>query len=407
MVRNMNSQESRAPRAEPGPARPPSVAIFAYGFRPFFLLAAIHAALVIPFWVALLNGLDLGQPPLPALTWHAHEMLYGFVAAAIAGFLLTAVPSWTGRRGYAGAPLVLLVLIWLAGRIAMSAPLGLSQIWLAAIDLAFLPVLALTLIPALIRSGNRRNLALIGLLALLFVANLAFHFDGAASSVSLTRAYGVMLFMLTLLGGRMVPAFTSSALKQRGLDIRIRRYQPLDRAVLIAVALVVLVDVLMPRGPFAAGAAGIAAFLLAAQLCRWQGHRTLRAPIVWVLHVAYAWLPVCLVIKSAWLFGVALPASSWQHALGVGAMATMIIAVMSRASLGHTGRELVAPIPIVVAYGLLSAAALARVFGPILMPLTAARWLLLAAGLWTLAFSLFVIVYAPILWRSRADGRPG
>jgi uncharacterized protein involved in response to NO len=383
------------------------VAIFAYGFRPFFLLAAIHAALVIPFWVALLNGLDLGQPPLPALAWHAHEMLYGFVAAAIAGFLLTAVPSWTGRRGYAGAPLVLLVLAWLAGRVAMSLPLGLSPIWLAVIDLAFLPLLAMTLIPALIRAGNRRNLALIGLLALLFAANLAFHLDGAASSAALMPGFTVMLFMLTLLGGRMVPVFTSSALKQRGFDIRIRRYQPLDSAVLIAVALVALVEVLMPPGLFAAGAAGIAAILLAAQLCRWQGHRTLREPIVWVLHVAYAWLPVCLAIKSAWLLGVALPASSWQHALGVGAMATMIIAVMSRASLGHTGRELVAPMPIVAAYGLLSAAALARVFGPMLMPLSADRWQLLAAGLWTLAFSLFVIVYAPILWRSRADCRPG
>ncbi len=394
-------------KSKPEPATANYPAVLTYGFRPFFLLAGIHAAIAIPLWIAVLHGFDLSPTLLPAPVWHAHEMLYGFIAAAMAGFLLTAVPSWTNRRGYAGAPLAALVLLWLAGRVAMTVPLGLSPLWAALIDLAFIPGLALTILPALLRSGNRRNLAFIGLLALLFASNLHFHLSAAAEVSPLLLGLNAMLFLVSLLGGRMVPAFTSAGLKQLGIDTRIRRYQPLDRAALFAVAGVLLLDLVFPASLYAAVMALVAAILLAAQLSQWQGHRTLRMPIVWVLHVAFAWLPICLALKAAVLFAVPIPGNSWLHALTVGALATMIIGVMSRAALGHTGRELVAPRAIVAGYFMLMGAALMRVFGPMLLPSAESWWLVVAALLWCLAFLLFLVVYAPILCRPRIDGRPG
>ena len=382
-------------------------AVLAYGFRPFFLLAGIHAAIAIPLWIAMLYGFDLPRTFLSAAVWHAHEMLYGFAAAAMAGFLLTAVPSWTNQRGYAGTPLAVLVLVWLAGRMVMTLPLGLPALWAGVIDLAFLPLLAMTILPALLRSGNRRNLVFIGLLGLLFASNLHFHLNAAAVISPLLLGMNAMLFLVAMLGGRIVPAFTSAALKQLGIDSRIRRYQPLDRAALFAVVGVVLVDLLFPDSLYAAVMAAITAVLLSAQLSQWQGHKTLRMPIVWVLHIGYAWLPICLALKAAVLLGVPIPGSSWLHALTVGAMATMIMGVMSRAALGHTGRALVAPGAVVVGYVALTGAALVRVFGPMLMPFAGSLWLVMAALLWCLAFLLFLMVYAPILCRPRIDGRPG
>ena len=269
--------------------------------------------------------------------WHAHEMLYGFIGAAIAGFLLTAIPSWTGHRGFAGKPLIALVILWLAGRIAVSLPLGLPPLWVAVADLLFLPALALTLLPALIRSGNRRNLVFILLLALLFAANLIFHYQGAQTADPLLITINVVLFMVAMVGGRILPAFTSSGLKSRGLDVSIGRFPPLDKSIPTAIVGIAVVDC------FAAGetAAGVAALLtvllLIAQLLRWQGYRTRGLPILWVLHLAYAWLAVGLALKAAWVFGAPVPSMSWLHALTAGAYSTMILGVMSRASLGHTG----------------------------------------------------------------------
>jgi uncharacterized protein involved in response to NO len=205
----------------------------------------------------------------------------------------------------------------------------------------------------------------------------------------------------------MIPAFTSAGLKQRGLEIRIGRNQWLDRAVILAVVGVLVVDLVDANGWLAATLAASAALLLTLQLSRWHGQHTRSMPLLWVLQLAYAWLPVCLALKAATLAGLPIPASAWLHALTVGAMATMILGVMSRAALGHTGRELVAPRSIAVAYLLLTAAALTRVFGPILYPPAVLDWYGLSALLWCLCFTLFVIVYAPILCRPRVDGRPG
>jgi len=381
--------------------------VLAYGFRPFFLLAGLQATLFIPVWLLILLGDGGFTPVLSPLAWHAHEMLFGFIAAALAGFLLTAIPSWTGQRGFAGAPLLLLVLLWMAGRLVTTLQLDLGPVVVAIVDLAFLPALALTVLPALIRSGNRRNLVFIGILAALFTANLHFHLVGATRVDPLQFAINVVLLMVALVGGRILPAFTSSGLKQRGIDIKIKRYPLLDVSALLAVFAVLLVDVLLPATILAAVTAALAAILLALRLVRWQGHRTLRDPILWVLHMAYAWLPVGLALKAAWLFGAPIPQASWLHALTSGAFSIMILAVMSRAALGHTGRKLVATGPLVAAYWLVGAAALVRVFGPMLAGDAWRLWMIASGALWTLGFLLFVVVFAPVLCRPRADGRAG
>jgi uncharacterized protein involved in response to NO len=334
-------------------------------------------------------------------------MLFGFILAAVAGFLLTAVPSWTASRGYAGAPLLGLALLWIAGRLVTTFPLGITAGMVALIDLAFIPMLALTLLPALIRSGNRRNFVFIIMLSALFAANLHFHLAGAATIEPLLLGINLILLMVAMVGGRTLPAFTSSGLKQRGINIKIRRYPALDIAALMATLAVLIVDIFLPATIFAAVAATLAAALLALRLARWQGHRTLQDPIIWVLHVAYAWLPVGLLLKAAWLFGAPIPHTSWLHALTAGAFSTMILAIMSRATLGHTGRVLVAPGLIVIAYYLIGIAALMRVFGPILIAEAWRFWMIASGSLWSLAFILFVVVYAPILCSPRADGRAG
>ena len=382
-------------------------AVLGYGFRPFFLLAGIHAATAIPIWLMSLQGFGPLSVPVPALAWHAHELLFGFIVAAVAGFLLTAVPSWTESRGYAGAPLLGLAFLWIAGRLVTTFPSSLTAGMVALIDLAFIPILALTILPALIRSGNRRNFVFIGMLAGLFASNLHFHLAGAATSEPLHLGINIILLMVAIIGGRTLPAFTSSGLKQRGIDISIRRHSWLDIAALAATLAVVIIDVVSSATIVAAVAATVAAALLALRMARWQGHRTLHEPIIWVLHVAYAWLPIGLALKAAWLFGAPIPSASWLHALTAGAFSTMILAVMSRAALGHTGRELVAPGLIVMAYYLVGVAALMRVFGPILFADAWRFWMVASGSLWSLAFILFVVVYAPILCSPRADGRAG
>jgi uncharacterized protein involved in response to NO len=382
-------------------------AIFAYGFRPFFLLAGIFAVTAILVWIISLHGYGLFGSQRPMHVWHAHEMIFGFVIAAVSGFLLTAIPSWTEQRGFAGVPLIGLTLLWLAGRIVFAFPSGLSALMVAVVDLAFLPVLALTILPALIRSGNRRNLVFIALLFVLFISNLHFHLSAAVVVAPLQLAINVMLIMVAVVGRRTIPVFTSSGLKQRGIDVKIPGKPLLDKSVLVAVCVILLVDIFSPNTTVAAVVAAVTAILMILQLARWQGHRTLQEPILWILHVGYAWLPIALMLKAIWLSGVPIPATSWLHALTTGAFSTMILGVMSRAALGHTGRALIASRAMAVAYLLLTGAALTRVFVPMFLPETWLLWLSLSAGLWIAAFLIFVFVYGPILCRPRVDGRAG
>ena len=392
-------------------AAPAKWALFRYGFRPFFLAAGLAALLLVPWWAAALAwGVPLGTS-WPAALWHGHEMLFGFIVAAVAGFLLTAVPSWTGARGFAGWPLVLLAGLWLTGRIGVSASAGLPLPVVAALDLSFLPALAGFVLVPLVRARNR-NSPLLAVLLTLWLTNVAFywgltHGDSVFARHALLVGIDIVLLLVTVIGGRIVPAFTSSALKQQGIGISLRAWRGMTPLAVGVMVVAVICDLFRPES-VAAGAVALAAGVIqAVRLAQWRMLRTLRTPIVWVLHVAYLWLPVGLVLKGlALIFALAF-AAYYLHALTIGAAALMIMAVMTRASLGHTGRPLVVSRATAYAYGLLAAAAVVRVFGPALLPLAYVKIVVLAAALWAVAFGIYLWGYTPMLIAPRVDGKPG
>jgi len=386
-------------------------ALFGYGFRPFFLGAGLLAVLIIPWWAGSIAwGVPLGTAWPPAL-WHGHEMLFGFIGAAIAGFLLTAVPSWTGERGFAGWPLAALSALWVFGRVLVAT----SALWplalVATVDLLFIPALALLVLPPLVRARNR-NTPLLAVLAALWSTDVAFYVGLGSDDTALARhvlliGIDIVLLLVTVIGGRIVPAFTSAAFKQRGIVAPLR-VSPLLTPLAVGLMLAVIASDLFAReSPIAGAVALAAAAIQAVRLWQWCGWRTLTMPLVWVLHIAYLWLPLGLALKGLALLGGVASAAFYLHALTIGAAATMIVAVMTRASLGHTGRALLVARPTVCAYGLLTAAAVVRVFGPASIALPYRVVVLLAASLWTAAFVLFLLVYAPILLALRADGKPG
>jgi uncharacterized protein involved in response to NO len=385
--------------------------LFASGFRPTFLVAGIAALLLVPLWV-LIWGHAVALPGVwPPILWHAHEMVFGFVAAAIAGFLLTAVPSWTGQRGFAGAPLLILVMLWAAARVLIAtASVQLLPI-VGITDVAFLVLLGILLAPPLLRNRNR-NTVLLFVLTSLATCNATFHWalmrhDPQMALHAILIAIDITLLLVTIIGGRIIPAFTGNALRSSGSSIRILAWPAIGPAAIGLMLAVVLVDLLWPDSHTAGALAGIAAIVQAVRILQWRSLALLRSPIVWVLHLSYIWLPVGLALKAvALLTGLAVSAF-WLHALTIGVLATMILAVMTRAALGHTGRPLVVEPAIALGYLLLLGAALVRVFGQSVLSLPYPAVILVSATCWTLAFGVFFYVYAPILWSPRADGKPG
>jgi uncharacterized protein involved in response to NO len=386
-------------------------ALFAYGFRPFFLAAGVAALVLVPWWAgAFAFGIPLGSIWPPTL-WHAHEMLFGFIAAAIAGFLLTAVPSWTGQRGFAGRPLMLLAGLWTLGRLLVAS----SGLWplsvVAAADLAFLPVLVAFVARPLLRSRNR-NTPLLVVLGLLWAAHAGFYWalaalDATRAASALRLGIDVVLVLMTVIGGRILPAFTSSGLKASGDDVVLRGWRGMTPVVLALMVAVALADLVHPDGAIAGWLALAAGLAQGIRMLQWRTLRTLQMPIVWVLHLAYAWLPVGLVLKALAILDGAAAAAFWMHALTIGALSTMILAVMTRATLGHTGRPLVAPASMAVAYLLLAAATAVRVFGLLWWPHNYPAVIVVSALLWSAAFAVFVAVFAPMLWSPRVDGKAG
>lgn len=391
--------------------RPREFVLFAYGFRPFFLLAGWFALLGIGAWLLLQSSAWSWSAALPASLWHAHEMLFGFIAAAIAGFMLTAVPSWTSSRGFGGWPLVLLTIVWLLGRLAFALSSLVPFPVLALVELAFLPAVAALIAPPLLRARNRNTPLLLVLLSL-WVADAAFLFglyrgDVTTSGAAVRFGLNLVLLLITVIGGRIVPSFTANALRARGIEVRVRSHGLLEMAVIGLMIGVLLIDLLLPHPRLAGAIAALAGIAQLGRLAGWNGHQTLRDPLVWVLHAAYAWLPLGLLLKAGFLLGGIAWGAFWLHALSAGAAATMILAVMSRASLGHTGRPLTAPAAMAWSYGLLILAAVVRVFGPALLPFAYTTTILLAGALWLGAFGIYVVIYTPILTGPRVDGKPG
>lgn len=381
-------------------------------FRPFFLATAAYALCAVAGWLGVLVFAWPLAGDHPPMQWHSHEMLFGMVAAAVAGFLLTAMCNWTGARSLSGTPLKALLGLWLAGRLAMWMSAVLPHWLVALIDLSFLAVVAGYSGFIIIGSGNRRNLPLVIVVTVLGLANALFHAGLATGDAGLLRGaelgtIGLIVLLMVIIGGRITPAFTRNWMMRRQMDPSVVRSRSwLDwTATLATIALIVLLLADAPSGWIAA-LAGVAGAANLARVAGWSGWRTLGDPLVWILHAGYAWIALGLILMALGR-GFGLVADTvWLHALGPGAMGVLIMGVMTRVSLGHTGRPLKLPSGAVAAYVLIIAAALVRVA-------TAAGWLPWLPGLiastaaWVGAFAVFLALYLPILAAPRADGRPG
>lgn len=385
--------------------------VLAISFRPFFLLTGTYAVAIVLAWIAYLFGVISLPLGWSAVHWHSHEMLFGLIPAAIAGFLLTAMCNWTGAAPLRGKGLFALIVIWFAGRAAMWTaswwPTGL----VAVIDLLFLPVLAIYVTQVLLKYKNKRNLPLAAILLLLSLANLLMHIGFITGRLFWLQqgqlmALSLIALIMIVIGGRIIPLFTSNWLRaHRNLTDAVKSSTTLDRAAITATALLIPANFITGSAWVTGVIALIAGTLNGARLVGWGGWLSLREPLLWILHISYGWIVVALLLKSAAAFNLVAP-TVWQHALGTGAMATLILGVMTRVALGHTGRALSLPWFGMVIYVAITVAALARV-------LTALQWVDFRLGLllttigWTLAFGSFVSIYWPILTRPRADGRPG
>ena len=383
--------------------------VLGYGFRPFFVLAGVYGALSIALWLMMWSGVFKFSSALAPSYFHAHEMIFGFAGAALGGFLLTAVPNWTDLGPVRGWALLVLVLAWIAGRAAMLLSGVLDPGMVAAADLLFFPLLAVFQVLAIVVRSARRNSVFIVILVALFVANLGVHLEalGVSETATWGSRLGLNIFVLaiTLVGGRIVPAFTQSGLKAQGIPTTIHQAPRLDAAAILFVAAMAVADAAHAPGAAVGSLAGLAALANLARLMRWCGHLTLRWPLLWVLHLGMAWLVVGLALKAASGFGL-VPEVAALHALGAGAIGTMILAVMTRATLGHTGRDLVAIPGSAIAYLAIGTAAVLRITTAFL-PGMALEFTAVAGVFWAAGFAGFLILYGPILLTSRPDGRAG
>ena len=404
----MNSEPSD-PSASGAAYRGP--AFFADGFRPFFLAAPLYTTCAVLAWLAIYFGwLDL-DPRVPGFVWHAHEMLFGYSAAVLAGFFLTAVPSWTDSPPVRGRPLAVLFGIWLLGRVSLWASTVLPAWLVAVVDLSFLATLVLFLMPAL-TSAKKHNLVFIPLLGLLMGANLLVHLDTLgflqASAVrGLYLAIDTLALVIAMIGGRVIPSFTASAFEAAGRRAPILPTPRLNRFALGALVLLVATDLILPDTPVAGVVALGAAGLHLWRLAYWRGHLTLGQPIVWVLHIAYLWLVAGLALRG--LSGIAhvISPSLAVHVIVIGAFGSMTMGFMTRVSLGHTGRERIAPPAAVAGYALLSLACLERLILPLIDPSLYDASVALSGLGWALGFGLVSLMLWPLLTRPRPDGEPG
>ena len=383
-----------------------SFALFALGFRPFFLLATLLAMSVVTLWLPYLFGHITLAGYFNPLHWHGHEMIFGYATAVIAGFLLAAVRNWTSIDTPSGTPLMLLVMVWLLGRLACTLPLGLPPVLIATIDLAFLPALMLALSGPLIRAKKFRNMVFLLILALLTLANLLMHLQAlgleASGGLGIKLGLGLIILVIVVMGGRVIPFFTRNPLP--GMEPRIRPW--VEVCAVAGVALLLLLELLAIPSLYLAVLSLLVGAIQFIRLSGWYDRRIWSRPIIWVLHLAYASIALGFVFKGLALLDW-LPSSSAIHALGFGGIGLITLGMMARVSLGHTGRMLELPALTVWGIRLLTLGAIIR-FAATLLSNEQRMLLLIASAIcWVLAFSAFFKDYAPMLIRPRIDGRPG
>ena len=389
----------------PDAASPQRLALFALGFRPFYLLAALLAALSVPVWVAQYVGVLPAHGPIAGLTWHMHELVFGFAVAVITGFLFTAGRNWTNQPTPTGRTLAALAALWLAARVLTITGPSFAA---AYVDFAFLPLVAWFLWRALKAANNKRNYFFVALLAALALFNMAFWFAAFAIApfsplVPVKAALYVIVLIVAIMGGRVIPMFTQSALP----NARVRRNVKLDRWAIGLLAAALALDVLAAPGWLLAPLALAAAVSHAIRLALWDPVATRTRPIVWILHLSYAWIPLGLILLAVAALTPSVHEVYAVHSFAIGAVGGMIIGMITRTALGHTGRPLAAGLAETFAYGLVQAAAFTRVVVGLAVPAAYGHTLALSALFWSAGFAVYAIAYWPILTRPRADGKPG
>lgn len=383
------------------------LALFTYGFRPFFLGAALWSGIAMLLWIPLISGHITLPTAFDPVSWHAHEFLFGYVTAVIAGFLLTAVPNWTGRLPIVGWPLACLFAVWVVGRVAIVFSANVPPLVTVAIDLAMPVALAILIAREIVAGKNWRNLLVLGMLTALIVGNAVFHWE-AAQGYYAAQGYGLRiglaatLMMIAVIGGRVVPSFTRNWLvKNNPSKLPTPPMQGFDQVALLALLVALLLWIGRPEEAFTAAVLGLAGVLHVVRLLRWQGLRTLSEPLISVLHGAYLLLPLGALALA---FQIAVP--TWaglgavQHLWMGGGITLMTLAIMTRATLGHTGRALTAGRGTVFIYLAVLAAALLRVSVG-LWPAYASSFYSVAALFWIAGFFGFAILYGPLLLRAR------
>jgi len=376
--------------------------LFSYGFRPFFLASALWAIASLDLWVAYLSfGIPVASD-YGTVYWHAHEMLFGFAPAVLAGFLLTAIPNWTGRLPIAGRPLAVLFAIWCAGRIAMLLSGSIGIVLASAVDSLFLPVMLVICAREVVAGKKWKDLKVIAGLFILSLANLVFHIqviEGSGPELAIRLGIGAYVLLVTIVGGRILPSFTRNWINQFGRTDFPVPYNSFDAATIIIGAVALVLWASVPDSTATCGTAGVAAILNTIRLARWRGWTTWPEPILFVLHAAFIFVP----------FGfaaIALQASGWLpevgvlHIFAIGTISMMMLAVMTRATRGHTGRRLKSSRMTNISYVLLGCVALVRPLAE-LVPALSTEILAAAAIGWTAAFGLFVVEHAPLLWSGR------
>ena len=377
--------------------------LFSEGYRPFFLVAAFNAWAAMSTWLYMLSGRSIPTQGWPPQTLHAHEMIYGTVVAVIAGFLLTAVPNWTSTQRASGTPLVGLVLLYMAGRVALVFSGPLDPAWVAAIDVSFLPALAFFVGRPIIRKRNWRNLPVVAVLAGLALANAAIHGGLLTANYTMLRAgtyasvYLVVVLMM-IISGRIVPAFTRNALRRSGVKAVVSNRAILGPLSVAVACSALIVDLIKPGSRVGALLAITAAPLLLLRQSEWQFRKTLDNPMLWILHVGHAWLAVgfgCLGLSNGFRIGIGAAA---LHAFTAGAMGTLILAIMPRVSLGHQGRPIEATAATVWMFALVISGAVIRIIGASGPVAFYQPSVLLGGGLWTCAWIVFSVFYSRILF---------
>jgi uncharacterized protein involved in response to NO len=374
------------------------IPLLAGGFRPFFLLGSIHAGLAMLVWLPLFYGEITLTSAFAPRDWHVHEMLYGYLPAVITGFLFTAIPNWTGRLPIQGAPLLALVMVWIAGRLGVtfSAETG----WLTAmlVDASFLLLVAAAAAREIIAGRNWRNLIVVMLVLLLLTGNVAFHLEAhfhGTADIGIRVGVAVVVLLISLIGGRIIPSFTRNWLVRENpgrLPVPFSRF---DKIVVAAGALALALWVVRSDSRFTGAALALAGLLHLFRLGRWAGNRTVRERLLLILHVGYAFVPLGFFLNALSAFGLVSP-SAGLHAWMVGAAGIMTLAVMSRATLGHTGQELTASFMTQAIYAAIVVAALSRICAAV-EPAYNEALLYLAAFSWAAAFFGFALSYGPLL----------